>query len=150
MVTRTCRDCGKDKPLSGFYRARRTCTECRAAYIRDWRARHPEKCKAWSREQRVKNRQKKKARERLRYAIRKGWVKKKPCEVCMDPKSQGHHTDYAKPLEVRWLCRTHHEREHHPNPPTLIDSNSSTTPAPSPTTTRGGPEISSTPSNSRA
>ena len=41
-----------------------------------------------------------------------GVLIKKPCEKCGDPKAQGHHDDYSKPLDVRWLCAFHH-REHH-------------------------------------
>jgi len=48
------------------------------------------------------------ARIQLHNAIRKGTVERQPCEVCGDPKSEGHHFDYTKPLEVRWLCRKHH------------------------------------------
>ena len=32
-------------------------------------------------------------------------------ESCCGPLS-AHHDDYAKPLEVRWLCRSHHSRYH--------------------------------------
>jgi hypothetical protein len=32
--------------------------------------------------------------------------------VCGEPEAQAHHDDYAKPLDVRWLCNKHH-REHH-------------------------------------
>jgi hypothetical protein len=27
---------------------------------------------------------------------------------------QGHHADYSKKLEVRWLCARHHSQVHHP------------------------------------
>ncbi len=37
---------------------------------------------------------------------------RQPCEVCGDPKTDGHHEDYSRPLEVRWLCRLCHARAH--------------------------------------
>ena len=45
-------------------------------------------------------------------ALKSGRLEKKPCEVCDDPRVHGHHDDYYKPLEVRWLCTKHHH-EHH-------------------------------------
>lgn len=55
---------------------------------------------------------KKIAREKVRYAIRKGTLKREPCEVCGVEESEGHHTDYSKPLEVKWLCKKHHDEVH--------------------------------------
>lgn len=52
------------------------------------------------------------ARNKLRYALERGVLERQPCEVCGDPKTDGHHDDYAKPLEVRWLCRVHHMALH--------------------------------------
>ena len=52
------------------------------------------------------------AKNALSYAVKKGRVKKKPCEVCGKEKAQAHHDDYSKPLDVRWLCVKHHN-EHH-------------------------------------
>lgn len=45
-------------------------------------------------------------------AIQTGKIKRQPCEVCSDPKSQAHHEDYTKPLEITWLCRKHHDERH--------------------------------------
>lgn len=46
-------------------------------------------------------------------AIRKGELVRGPCEVCGTTKHiDGHHDDYSKPLEVRWLCRRHHILHH--------------------------------------
>lgn len=45
-------------------------------------------------------------------AIRDGRLIRQPCEKCGDAKSEAHHDDYSKPLDVRWLCRKHH-LEHH-------------------------------------
>jgi len=33
-------------------------------------------------------------------------------EVCGAENAQAHHDDYSRPLDVRWLCDTHH-RQHH-------------------------------------
>lgn len=48
----------------------------------------------------------------LQYAIKHNKIKKLPCERCGNPKSQGHHSDYYKPLEVTWLCPLCHSEEH--------------------------------------
>lgn len=56
--------------------------------------------------------EKQKARWILQAAIQRGTVKRMPCDVCGNPKSQAHHDDYDKPLEVIWLCALHHN-EHH-------------------------------------
>ena len=50
-------------------------------------------------------------------AIRDGRLTRQPCEVCGNGKSHAHHDDYGKPLEVRWLCATHHSEWHKQNVP---------------------------------
>lgn len=52
------------------------------------------------------------AHQAVRRAIRLGQIKRRPCEDCGDPKTEAHHPDYAQPLKVVWLCRTHHRRRH--------------------------------------
>lgn len=52
------------------------------------------------------------ARQAVRIALRNGALKGKPCEECGDEKSQAHHPDYSKPLDVKWLCRSCHNKEH--------------------------------------
>lgn len=49
-----------------------------------------------------------KARSLLIRAIKSGKLKRLPCEVCGIEKSEGHHKDYSKPLDVEWLCSYHH------------------------------------------
>ena len=66
------------------------------------------------------NPEKRKAQHTVGNAIRDGKLVRQPCEVCgvSGKKESGrnmvhaHHDDYSKPLEVRWLCDTHHN-EHH-------------------------------------
>src|SRR5574343_1986618 len=56
----------------------------------------------------------------LTNSIRSGKVIKGPCEVCGSTyRIHGHHDDYAKPLEIRWLCSAHHRQWHTENGPGL-------------------------------
>jgi hypothetical protein len=49
-------------------------------------------------------------------AVKQGKILKSPCEVCgTDVDIQAHHDDYSKPLDVRWLCRKHHQEHHKTN-----------------------------------
>ena len=43
------------------------------------------------------------------------------CRVCENPKTEAHHDDYNKPLEIRWLCFDCHRKWHktHDNPELL-------------------------------
>lgn len=61
------------------------------------RARYPEKYQA---------------RKEVLMASRKGILVKQPCEICKDKKTQAHHTDYSKPLDVTWLCSKCHKDVH--------------------------------------
>jgi len=52
------------------------------------------------------------ARMKARYALRKGRISKQACRECRSPKSETHHPDYGKPLDVVWLCRPCHRKTH--------------------------------------
>jgi len=52
------------------------------------------------------------ARQAVHRALKSGTLVKQPCEVCQSKDSQAHHEDYAKPLEVCWLCMDHHKERH--------------------------------------
>jgi hypothetical protein len=52
------------------------------------------------------------ARDGLKKYIDKHPEFKKPCTICGEIKSEGHHPDYTKPLAVIWLCKKHHHEEH--------------------------------------
>lgn len=67
-------------------------------YQRRWRARSPEKYKA---------------RQLVGNAVRDGRLRKEPCQFCGNEKSQAHHDDYNKPLDVVWACfKCHREKLH--------------------------------------
>ena len=60
----------------------------------------------------AKNRHKHYARNYVACALFFGDLVRKPCEICGDKNTQAHHDDYSKPLDVRWLCRSHHMMFH--------------------------------------
>jgi hypothetical protein len=98
------------------YKLRKKDPEYNAYALRRWRKKNPEKFskqhKRNSKKYREKHIKKCDAGHKLRYAIATGKIKRQPCEICENPKTQGHHEDYDKPLDVRWLCDKHHKEEH--------------------------------------
>jgi len=54
------------------------------------------------------------SREILKDVVRSGRIKRQPCTICGEIKSQSHHEDYSKPFEVIWLCHKHHLEKHFP------------------------------------
>jgi hypothetical protein len=61
---------------------------------------------------RSENPKKYKAHNAVNNAIRDNKLVKQPCEICGSEDSNGHHDDYDKPLDVRWLCEEHHKQWH--------------------------------------
>jgi hypothetical protein len=63
-----------------------------------WRKDHPEAYRAHN---------------ALNNALRDGRIQKQPCAVCgTDNNVHGHHSDYSRPLDVKWLCAKCHHRIH--------------------------------------
>lgn len=61
---------------------------------------------------REKDPQKAKCRDAVRKAVAKGALVCMPCEKCGAQPAHAHHEDYSKPLDVVWLCPTHHADLH--------------------------------------
>lgn len=58
-------------------------------------------------------RKKARAGHRIRELVRAGKLERQPCEICgSHKKTVGHHDDYDKWREVRWLCYLCHARLH--------------------------------------
>jgi hypothetical protein len=66
----------------------------------------------YQKKRRLTNRGKYRAHSAVNNAIRDGRLIRLPCEVCGEVKSQAHHTDYRKFLDVKWLCFKHHREAH--------------------------------------
>lgn len=72
--------------------------------------------KAWA----ERNPAKRAAQYAVSNAKRDGKLIRQPCEICGEH-AQAHHDDYSKPLDVRWLCATHHAEWHKHNTPLCPD-----------------------------
>ena len=102
------------------------CKECRRELNKKYKEENREKCLELSRDHykrnkesyierarlRSKNSVKSKAVSKVNAALKAGKLVRQPCEECGAEKADAHHDDYAKPLEVRWLCRSHHRQWH--------------------------------------
>lgn len=118
-----CSTCGVEKPLRSFGRRgnslRGVCNGCRAAqnrrggYARKYQALRPERHRSAVARYHARKPEEHRAKTAVRRALKKGTLARMPCEVCGEPRTEAHHDDYSKPLEVRWLCKTHHEQVHH-------------------------------------
>lgn len=51
---------------------------------------------------------KRRARRKVSTEIEAGRLVRLPCQICGASKSEAHHDDYSKPLDIKWLCRAHH------------------------------------------
>jgi len=83
-------------------------------YDRGWYVKNSEKKKKDVADSRKRNQKKVKAQNKLNKAVQYGRVvKPERCEHCNEVKDlDGHHYDYDKPLDVIWLCRSCHMKEH--------------------------------------
>lgn len=55
---------------------------------------------------------KRSAHNAVRNAVKRGELIRGPCECCGELKVVGHHDDYDRPLDVRWLCERCHKAWH--------------------------------------
>lgn len=56
---------------------------------------------------------KRNVRNLTHYYIRKGKIKRRPCDACRTTiKVEAHHVSYDNPFAIRWLCRPCHVDAH--------------------------------------
>ena len=77
-----------------------------------WKANNPQAIAVMAKRYRSKYPQRERAGNAIVTELRAGRMIRQPCELCGEVKVDGHHDDYDKPLEVRWLCRVHHVQLH--------------------------------------
>ena len=128
-----CKSCSETKPMSDFYKGHLSrdcrvgkCKECVKSdvranrlvnldYYREYdRERGNRLPKSYLRSYRTLNPAKYKAHCAVSNAVRDGRLTKRDsCEGCGSELSiHGHHDDYSKPLDVRWLCAGCHRQWH--------------------------------------
>ena len=134
MVRKECFKCNISKPLTDFYKHSKMsdgrvgkCKECNKIDVTVNRNKNIEKVRAYDRVRgnrqdktymdnyKNNNPKKTKARNMVGNAVRDGkLVKDYFCSKCGrdDCRIYGHHDDYAKPLDVRWLCQACHKQWH--------------------------------------
>ena len=109
---RSCRKCYlkaySKKHSPGYYQAHKE------KYIKkavEWNKKNLKRRLEIIKRYRRKYPERKKAYEKLNDAIRYGNLARKLCRECKK-KAEAHHPDYSKPLDVIWLCSTHHSKIH--------------------------------------
>jgi hypothetical protein len=84
----------------------------------------------YQRNSRKRNPEKNTARRLLNRAVATGKLFRMPCKHCGEVKTEAHHTDYSKPLDVEWLCFKCH-RVHGHGQVVISDTQTKTTEGPS-------------------
>lgn len=123
LVEKPCEKCAKPFLSPKSNRGRFCSNECRAQHVIATGQFAGEKNPRWlggvsndnmryRRRQMEKHPERELARRLVHQAVASGKLVRQPCEVCQATPAEGHHDDYSKPLEVRWLCSPHHD-EHH-------------------------------------
>lgn len=76
---------------------------------RDWYKKNPDKRSVIAKRYNDKH----KLEKRANYLAMKHYPDEKPCVICGSTENiERHHQDYNYPLEITWLCRTHHRFLH--------------------------------------
>jgi hypothetical protein len=131
-----CFKCKTIKPITEFYKHSmmadghlNKCKACAKSDVEKHREENLDRIRAYDRERgklshriklaaevtkawRAEDKRRNKAHSAVAHAIKKGILTRTPCIRCGAEKSEGHHEDYDKPLDVIWLCTPCHKQRH--------------------------------------
>ena len=114
-----CKLCQETKGTEAFCKASRNldglesrCRECNKTRVRAIRDKTPGYNNKHTKAFKQRYPEKRAAHKAVEKALRAGTLAKQPCSVCGSTKSESHHEDYSRPLDVIWFCRQHHAAHH--------------------------------------
>ena len=128
----TCRKCGEEKPIDGFYPRNKVCKECTKKRVSEYQKGigkhvHNKACRKYNKTEKGKvalqlakdnynesQPLKQKAKWAVKRAIKQGkLIRPGACETCGSSCTpDAHHCDYSKPTDVMWLCKACHVEWH--------------------------------------
>ena len=108
-LTASCRDCLKERDAKRYLHEREARSMRHKEYMKTdaGKASHAKSVEAWIDQNKVRRA----AHVILGNAVKYGKVQKQPCWVC-GTNAEAHHPDYSRPLDVVWLCSSHHRETH--------------------------------------
>jgi len=115
-VCKDCCDAGKrrrnrENPVAAAEYMRKYKAEHKEHYKKlkkDWYENNKEHVKELADKRKNEDRTKWRAQKRFNEAVRRGAIKREPCEVCGCDNAEGHHPDYDQWDYVWWMCKRHH------------------------------------------
>ena len=109
-----CWSCKEKKPITAFHKDRTrsngACSRCKVCHKK--REQHKSYLRKYAREYQKYHPKKTNARSLVRKAIKLGVLVRGVCTFCPNTKTEAHHENYNKPLDVIWLCDLHHQHLH--------------------------------------
>lgn len=139
LLAKRCSKCRAEKPMDCFSPDKRASdgkqSQCRQC-MNEWRKengkkirsseRYKSRMREWLKTEKGKklkrrqfdkwvraNPQKRQAQSVVNNAIASGQIERAPCVICgAENNVHGHHDNYARPIDVIWLCPTHHHERH--------------------------------------
>lgn len=132
-MEKTCTQCGKTLPVGEFYRHKQTsdglrpnCKECGKRLAKEYRdanlmaVREKDRARqgykmpnSYYREYKKGRKTQIRANAVVHNELKRGRISRLPCIICGATEVEAHHPAYSLPLDVVWLCKTHHTEVHH-------------------------------------